>query len=260
MRGRETPEQGELRDKQDLLASVTAELADAELRLASLTEDLKSFEAAYVRRFGPLWAEIDDLKAQLAEAEAALAPADQAKQKTAFEAREQAHESATAAQAALQIAIRVRKTDDELKQLYRELAKRIHPDLSTSEPDHLRRERLMAEVNDAYSKGEKERLRRILDDLDMSPEAVEGEDIAAELVRTIRRIAQVRRRLEQISKEIADLEQAEIFHLWHVCNDGRAKGKDVLSEMEMSLRYEIRSLNSDVQTKDMRASNETHGK
>ena len=106
------------------------------------------------------------------------------------------------------------KPGDELKRLYREIARTIHPDLSTDDTKRLRRTRLMAEANDAYAMGNESKLRAILDEWDSSPDAVEGEGIAAELVRTIRKIHQVERRLVEISSAITELRQSALHGLW----------------------------------------------
>jgi DnaJ-class molecular chaperone len=55
------------------------------------------------------------------------------------------------------------KPSDDLKRLYREIAKRIHPDLATDDAERAKRNQLMAEVNRAYADGDEARLRAILD-------------------------------------------------------------------------------------------------
>ena len=50
------------------------------------------------------------------------------------------------------------------KKLYREIARQIHPDLSTNEVDRGRRTRLMAEANRAYTDGDEVKLRAVLDE------------------------------------------------------------------------------------------------
>ena len=49
-----------------------------------------------------------------------------------------------------------------LKKLYREIAKRIHPDLATDEKDRARRHKLMAEANRAYEDGDEARIVQLL--------------------------------------------------------------------------------------------------
>ena len=54
-------------------------------------------------------------------------------------------------------------------------------------------------------------IKQILDQWRSSPEHVRGDDTAAQLVRVIREIAQVRKRLDAIKTEIEELAQAELY-------------------------------------------------
>lgn len=51
----------------------------------------------------------------------------------------------------------------QLKDLYRRIIKRIHPDYAISEQDRARCERLMKVANDAYEAGDEVALRAVLD-------------------------------------------------------------------------------------------------
>jgi len=72
-------------------------------------------------------------------------------------------------------------TSEELKSLYHEAARRVHPDKAVTEAERGERERLMVEVNLAYEAGDEEALRRILAETDAEPEPV-STDAAGEPV------------------------------------------------------------------------------
>ena len=127
----------------------------------------------------------------------------------------------------------------ELKTLYREVAKRVHPDLATDEADHRKREQLMAEANAAYQRGDAETLRRILEEYECSPESVQGAGVAADLVRVIRQIRQVRGRLSQIEIEIATLIDSDIAKLRAKAEAANPEGRDLLTEMAEKVRKRI---------------------
>jgi|SRR6266404_4203705 len=75
-----------------------------------------------------------------------------------------------------------------LKGLYREVAKRVHPDLTSDEADRGRRQKLMAEANRAFELGDANRLARILEDSDVRPDPAQESGAPADLARAIRKI------------------------------------------------------------------------
>ncbi len=204
-----TPEEQELEKKRRELSTRETELAERELELTTLQAELHSFEREYLRVVGSRYTELDRIEAQIAEYMAYL-------------------ESS-----------RDFKPSESLKKLYREVAKRIHPDLATDEEERQRRQNLMAEANQAYEDGDEERLRAILHGWESSPESVKGEGAAAELIRTIRKIAQSQERLKTIQEEIEDLEQTELYQLKTKVITAQQAGQDLLAEMAFQLDEQI---------------------
>jgi DnaJ-domain-containing protein 1 len=131
------------------------------------------------------------------------------------------------------------RPSDSLKKLYREVAKRIHPDLVTDETEKKRRQQLMTEANQAYESGDEEKLKAILQNWESSPESVQGEGIAVELIRLIRKIAQCRQRLIAIEKELQLLEDTELYQLREQVISARDLGQDLLADMAQHLDEQI---------------------
>jgi multidrug efflux pump subunit AcrA (membrane-fusion protein) len=236
----QTPEERELNKKRYELSELETELAQRELDLTTLQAELHSFEARYIRIVGVCYAELDEIEAQIAEAEAGLKPKDNKIQEEAAQARAHAQESA---QAAAGIAQEPREAkfapSESLKKLYREVAKCIHPDLATDEKERTRRQHLMADANCAYEEGDEDKLRAILAEWETSPESVKGDGTAAELVRAIRKIAQVEKRLRIIEMEIAQLEESDHFQLKIKVEMAENEGRDLLVEMALRVNEEI---------------------
>jgi len=113
------------------LAGLEEELAQRELDLATLQAELSAFEARYFRIVGVRYAEFDDIEAQIAQAQNELNRNDSETQEQAAQARTQAWESAQAAGTAKEQVQKKFKPSESLKKLYREIAKRIHPDLKS---------------------------------------------------------------------------------------------------------------------------------
>src|ERR1035437_3364596 len=75
-----------------------------------------------------------------------------------------------------------------LKGLYREVAKRVHPDLTSDEADRSKRQRLMAEANQAFERGDANRLTKILEESDARLASAQESGVPAVLVRAVRKI------------------------------------------------------------------------
>ncbi len=232
-----SPEEEELAKKLEELALLQVELAERELFLTSLRAELSAFEGQYLRQVGTLYAELDEWNAKIAERLADQEGTHEARS-AAAQARTQAEESNSAVHGEAAAAQEFTPSA-KLKALYREVAKQVHPDLATDEADCHKREQLMAEANAAYQRGDAETLRRILEEYESSPESVRGESVAADLVRAIRQIRQVRRRLSQIQLEIASLIDSDIAKLRAKVEAAKAGGSELLTEMAKEVRKRI---------------------
>ncbi|MBI3782949.1 MAG: J domain-containing protein [Deltaproteobacteria bacterium] len=229
---RQTPEQRELAKKLAELGQLEATLAERELVLATLRAEMRAFYAQYVRVIGDRYARLDEIEAQIAEATARLNPQDAEAQRRASAARAKARKSAGRATAAKGSKRAAKFTpSDSLKKQYRDAAKHVHPDLASSDEERSRRQRVMGEINGAYEAADEDRLRKILRDWQDSPEAVVGEGPGADLIRTIRKIAQVERRLETIDATITALRAGYFYQLRAKTQDAKSKGVDLLAQM-----------------------------
>lgn len=244
----QTPEERELAAKKTELAALELQLAQRELDFATLQAEWHAFEQRYLRTVGVKFSEIDDLEAQIAEALSRSHPSDQTASHRASEARAKATESAGVTGS---IDLRGQSVDfkpsDNLKSLFREIAKRIHPDLTTDDAERTKRNQLMAEANRAYSEGDEAKLRAILSEWETSPDAVPGDGIGAELVRTIRKIYQVISRLAAIDNAIGELNSSDLGLLKEKAEAQGAVGRDLLAEMSERLDIRIAALRQRMQ-------------
>jgi hypothetical protein len=237
---KQTPEEKELDRKRSELAVLEVELAQRELDLATLQAELHTFEARYLRIVGVRYAELDDIEAQIAEALARLKPKDRKAREEATQARTKARESAESTEAIQEGEPTSKFTpSEELKKLYREVAKTIHPDLATDEKDRARRTKLMAEANQAYKEGDEAHLQAILDEWQSSPESVKGDGPGAELVRIIRKISQVEERLRIIELTISELQESDLYQLKMDVGAAEKDSRDLLAEMAADIARQI---------------------
>ncbi|HSK36710.1 MAG TPA: J domain-containing protein, partial [Actinomycetota bacterium] len=128
---------------------------------------------------------------------------------------------------------------DEAKRLFRQLARLIHPDLAGDPKERERRTNLMVAANDAYEQGDVAALERMLADWHASPEAVTGSGAAAELERTLRRIAQVEASIKRIDEELAELDASAMGWLRRRVEKAAREGWDLLAHMVRELDRQI---------------------
>jgi hypothetical protein len=242
------PEEHELARKQEEQAALQLELADRELRLANLAAELASFERRYLHFVASRYAELDEWKARSAEQFARQRPESERAQQAAVDARSRASETqSTATESGGGDEIgpgndgepRVFKASPEMKRLYREVARRVHPDLASDRDDRAKREQLMADANLAYERADEAKLERILAAYESSPESVAGDGPGAELIRAIRRVSQIRSRLAEIEAELQDLLGSDLYQLKARVDEAQQSGRDLIKEMVTRVEDQI---------------------
>lgn len=242
-----TPEEEELQVKKTRLAELEAHLADRELELASFLADLVHFEKRYLQTVGRRYAILDELRAKIAEARARQNPNQQDARQQAREARLKAQESARAVGEEKNgepppddpSSVSKPNRSESLRNLYRQAAKLLHPDLTLDGEEKKKRHRLMGEINEAYARGDEERIRAILREWHASPENVQGDGPGTELVRVIRKIAQAEQRIKAIAGEMDQLRQGELFKLKQQVEEAFAVGGNLLQKLVERLETEI---------------------
>lgn len=234
----ETPEERELTRKLFELGQLEEILADRELLWASLSAEICAFELRYGREVGALLAELDRVEAEIAEEMARLQPRDaQAAERARISRKRFEDSSRSAAAAAASTA--PSEPDANLRGLYREVARQLHPDLAADDDSRAIRTRLMAEANRAYAAGDDDTLRALLRDWAGRPESIVEDSVAARLVRTIRKIDQVRGRLKRLVAEIAALQKTDAHELMQRAKEADEHGRDLLAELATKVRRDI---------------------
>jgi hypothetical protein len=239
------PEEQELARLEGEQAELEEEVASAELTLETARTEIGQFQRRYYLTVGRLYAELDDLEAQIACAQAARRPTDAFAQTRANEARQHAEKSAAEAgliemqQASVEIT-------PNLKRTYRAAAKLMHPDRATTDAERKRRTVMMAQVNLAYERGDQEAIEKLIAEFGQDPEAIAGTDIASRIVKAIRRIAQLRRRLEEVRSELEALSQTDLHHLKQTIEKAEARGDDPLSDLTERLQLDLSARRADL--------------
>ena len=236
----QTPEEDEIEKKLAELKSLEMELVQRELELRTLSSQLQSFNTKYTQAVGHLILELDQLEAQIAVLHAQKNPDNRAAQEKARRTWQRPQETEQTTGAFSEgIVPREFTPSKHIKELYREAAKLIHPDLITNEEEKNRRSELMAEANRAYAEGDEAALKEIIRLWKTRSHAVQGEPISARLIHTIKQIAQVRKRLEVITEELTRYRSGQLFELFCEYEKAINESRDPFGRMAAKLTEAI---------------------
>lgn len=233
------PEEQELLRLEGEQSALETQVISAELALETSKAEITKFQRRYYQTVGQLYAQLDELEAQIANLGAEQATDDGEALAYAQAAQEQARKSAEEAGLIKALPAPPLEITPEIKAAYRQAAKLMHPDRATTEPERLRRNAMMAEVNKAYESGNQQAIEKLIVEFGQDPEAIGGGDVASRIVKAIRRIAQLRRRLNDIQQETCALQATEIFELKQTVVETEAMGGDPLGDLAQQLIQEL---------------------
>lgn len=237
---------------QALLEELRPQLIETEAQLADRLAAISAFEYKVRARLGPLsrrldklQAEIDTLRRELRRYQAgSLLWDDGANTEGSAGQTWRFEESAASAGA-----YRYRRQAEaphpapegkrlvSLKQFYRQLARRFHPDLVLDEADRAYRTDMMMAINAAYAAGDLEALERLANEPDtISYEPRSPEELIAAFQREV---DHCRRRLAEIAAEMAMVENHDSARLMKRVEKAAAVGRDLLTELAADLRLRI---------------------
>ncbi len=235
-------EEWEFKQKKADLIRLESKLAQAELELATFRCEIQNFRARYINAIGSRYSQLDRLEAEIAQIEAWQRPDDQSVRMKAEQARAQAEESERTSGNQREMdpkKISRFKPTESLKKLYRQIAKRIHPDLAVNEQERVCFQELMAKANQAYQDGDEIGLQSILRQW-KKVSGLEKSDISIDkLTKVQRQIAQIKERLLAIEKEKAEIRNSSIYQLKHKVEKAESSGIDLLAEMARVLDHQI---------------------
>ena len=218
------------------LTALELELAVRERELVTIKNELHRLQRRYLQEVGPHYAQLAELDAKIIEREIALGL------RTAVEDddAEDADDDRGARELDMMSSCTNRGAPtDDLKKMFRQLAKTIHPDLALNDPARWRRHSLMAEANRAYAERDEDRLRLIMSTWERMPDAALDDDPDAARANVQRRLADADARMIAIDLELADLRRSAIWRLKTKIDDARAQGWDLVAEMILSVKREV---------------------
>jgi hypothetical protein len=106
------------------------------------------------------------------------------------------------------------RPSEEARKLYRELARKAHPDLAQEEAERERREEFITRVNAAYARGDEALLRELAEEWAAGPVPAERRPSRAEeLYARLEWLAQRKELLTLVARELEDTAIASMLRL-----------------------------------------------
>lgn len=237
----------------DALAERRERIAALELELFEARSELAAFSAEVDAKLGPLQSRLEQLEAEVREARRAAARRAQwgeraERGEVPYDVLEEFERTWRRSPPAPQAARSkpVSESDkQEIKRLYRDLAKRFHPDLTTEAEEKKYREGVMAEVNEAYAAGNLAKLRELMERPERPVEERERtrSQVLADLRTEIRRLDGV---IHQLASARDRLTRSSEVSLMLDASMAQRQGRDWFREMARDLKDEIAELEAEL--------------
>ena len=215
--------QRELAEKRAELQQFEDALAARETELAVLQSSVREFELKYLDAIGQKFDELTEIEKQIA----------------ATLGQHVADEDYTISNE-LECGQTKFHAAENLKKLYREVARLCHPDLANNEQERAYRHKLMIAANQAYETGAEDRLQALLSSESSFAELTRQSLSALDLVQVLRAITTTRERITALEAEIARVKNSELHRLQQRADRAAAIGHDFLQELVSQVERQIR--------------------
>jgi hypothetical protein len=227
---RPTPAEAELGRRRLELESLRSTLAARELALGDLRSHLISFEGRYIRQVGILYRQLDHWEHRFAALQAQQLSLEDLEAELANDLDNIQHPEEP----------QQRRTTPtlDLRSLFRELIKRIHPDHATTPLDEHYRTRLMAQANDAFRRKDTTILQRMIDSVEAGLDATLN-TTDAELARVLQQITLVQHDILAVDAAHQTLRHSEHAQLEQKVITAARAGRDLLAEMAARVQGQI---------------------
>ncbi len=223
------------------LEQAQAELIEAEAQLADQLAEVNAFEFEFEARAGHLWDKLDALETEIEQYKDRIQM--MRKGYLSVERQYQRAWQAPPPSAPTPPPQPVSPADEaQIKKLYRQLARRFHPDLAADEADRAYRTEKMTAINDAYAARSLTELQAVAQEPDVFIRTgrVRPGQTEAQLAQALRdELSRCQRRMREIESESRNLHQRPSVQLSLEVKVARRQGRDFLGEMAAELEAKI---------------------
>lgn len=223
------------------------ELIEAEAELADRRLDIEAFEFEYEATVGVLLTQLERIEAEV------TAYLDRIKLRrnektfgTAYRSVEdqyrQTWHSPPSMPAPKKKTAVSENTEAQIKKVYRQLARRYHPDLAVDEAERVYRTEMMTAVNDAYAARSLAELMALVQELERhgQTDAFAEKETGVDMIKALEEeLVRCQRRLRQIELDMHSLYTHHLVELSTEVKFGKRQGRDILAEMAEEVERQI---------------------
>ncbi len=254
----ETDWQAKVRELQVILAELRPQLITAEAELADRLAAINRFEFDLRARVGHLTHELESLEAEIADYRTLIRRRrEEWLERNGYDAivgewgdlwevvdEEEGAEAADSYRyrdPAQRTAPKAVSPDEAatLKKLYRQLARRFHPDLAENDTDRQHRTTLMMAINAAYAAADLARLEKLASEPDSITGASHYDSLQQQAVALLREIQRLEKRLREIHSELKHLGQHRSSRLMRRVEIAVTEGRDLIADIIRDLKEKI---------------------
>jgi nucleotide-binding universal stress UspA family protein len=231
-------------------------IANLSEEIATLKRELTSFEAEYHARVGVLYVRLDELELELREYDKRIKllksrkidnlvdlekiieeKFQKDKEKINKEKKEAEHyiEEYEAVKEKTKLD---EESEKKIKSLYRELAKKYHPDMARTLEEKERYNTIMAEINQAYNDKDLGKMEELSMRLKI-PEETFSETVEEEIEKLIKESQKLDDIISRFEDELVVVKSSDTYKLKMKADESKAQGKDFLKELEDNLNTKI---------------------
>ncbi|MYV48618.1 hypothetical protein [Streptomyces sp. SID2888] len=212
-------------------------LIEYEIALETFRVEVENFSRLHHQKLGPMYTRLDELEAEIAEAQAArtgdaedILRAQEARARVMpmpgveelFHGWMDSEEGLFPEAEAMLTDRPVRppqrvRPSEEARRLYRTLVRKAHPDLAQDEAERKRRDEFIAKVNTAYGRGDEAQLRELTDEWAAGPTPEERRPSRSEELYA--RLEWLAQRKELLSFAARELEESAIGSMLRLAPD-----------------------------------------
>lgn len=228
-------------------------VAELRLDLEVTHERLGQFNTEYHARVGALYMELDKINLSISEYEHRIGTIQQNGNVTLEDVEQRTHEQfsdqrehihhgeeeTTDYERRYHHDRQRQELDDQsqalLKSLYRDLAKRLHPDLARTDEERIQREVIMKRINAAFHDRDIQSLQSIGMETVSDDPLFEAQSIGEKLVWAIREVSRLDELIAATTEDIDVLIGSELAKLWK----RRSDGENVIERLERRVQHDI---------------------